>query len=530
MSTELITEKKSSPSLYDFFDASQEVNLNNCDREPVHMIGVIQDSGALLVLDPDTQRIVAMSDNVGRLFGFDTLEELEDVDYLRDIFAELAEVLEEAPVSRKSSSYVPLEYVNDVEGNTYNAIHHHHNGYDYVELWQEKPLTASRLRQVLQSFHQQNSEILKASSLEEALQVCLGAVRAMTGADRVVIYTFLPDWSGHVIAEDKGDHMPSFMDLRFPATDIPKQARYLMNIVPYRATTTVQEGSISALSPAHDPEGKPFDLTWSLLRGTSKIHMEYLRNMEVGGSFVVPLLLDGKLWGALTCNFKEPKTLPFDTMNFVQDFGNSLMNVVDQEESTAHLKKVNATMEIEREIVTLLVQTGELQPALAQCASKLLALMNAEGFAFKYGEKLFVSGEVPPADFIDRLIDWSSKQEWENGYFITEALHELFPESKEHINTACGVLVDHIRQNGKSHMIWFRAPIVQTITWAGNPDEKFGPERSDEPEVLTPRKSFESWTSEYNDRSGYWGRPEVVASRQLAKNLLGIVSPPNPAV
>ncbi|NKX17019.1 hypothetical protein HGG75_22375 [Ochrobactrum pseudogrignonense] len=59
------------------------------------------------------------------------------------------------------------------------------------------------------------------------------AFRKLTGFDRVMIYQFLEDASGVVVAEDGNDNYPSFLNHHFPASDIPKQARalYLRNRV-----------------------------------------------------------------------------------------------------------------------------------------------------------------------------------------------------------------------------------------------------------------------------------------------------------
>jgi light-regulated signal transduction histidine kinase (bacteriophytochrome) len=52
-------------------------------------------------------------------------------------------------------------------------------------------------------------------------------VRALTGFDRVMIYRFDEDGSGEVVAESARNGPPSFLGLRYPAADIPAQARTL---------------------------------------------------------------------------------------------------------------------------------------------------------------------------------------------------------------------------------------------------------------------------------------------------------------
>ncbi len=45
--------------------------------------------------------------------------------------------------------------------------------------------------------------------------------------DRTMVYKFMMDGSGKVIAEKKNEEMESFLGLHYPESDIPKQAREL---------------------------------------------------------------------------------------------------------------------------------------------------------------------------------------------------------------------------------------------------------------------------------------------------------------
>ena len=51
--------------------------------------------------------------------------------------------------------------------------------------------------------------------------------------DRVVIYKFKEDWTGEVIEGAKKEKVESLLNLHFPSSDIPEQARlmYLTNRV-----------------------------------------------------------------------------------------------------------------------------------------------------------------------------------------------------------------------------------------------------------------------------------------------------------
>ncbi|MAG06060.1 MAG: hypothetical protein CMN66_06730, partial [Sphingomonadaceae bacterium] len=70
---------------------STDVNLSNCDREPIHQLGQIQNFGALLALNADwfvahrstnpetilgAGRTIEIGDRLSRLFAPDAMDQL----------------------------------------------------------------------------------------------------------------------------------------------------------------------------------------------------------------------------------------------------------------------------------------------------------------------------------------------------------------------------------------------------------------------------------------------------------------------
>jgi chemotaxis family two-component system sensor kinase Cph1 len=94
----------------------------------------------------------------------------------------------------------------------------------------------------------------------------------LTGYDRVMVYRFLEDAAGEVLAEDRRPDLHSFMNHHFPASDIPQQARalYIRNLlrvipdVNYVAAVLQPEWKASA----------PLDMSDSILRSVSPIHLQ----------------------------------------------------------------------------------------------------------------------------------------------------------------------------------------------------------------------------------------------------------------
>ncbi|MFX7506787.1 GAF domain-containing protein, partial [Acinetobacter baumannii] len=64
-------------------------------------------------------------------------------------------------------------------------------------------------------------------------------LRRMTGYDRVMAYRFRHDDSGEVVAESRREDLESYLGQRYPASDIPAQARRLYIQNPIRLIADV---------------------------------------------------------------------------------------------------------------------------------------------------------------------------------------------------------------------------------------------------------------------------------------------------
>src|SRR5262249_19645734 len=147
---------------------------------------------------------------------------------------------------------------------------------------------------------------------EEVAAVAAQQIRQITHFDRILVYKFDDDWNGVVIAEDRNEVLPSYMDLRFPASDIPAQARDLYRLNPSRLISDVAYVP-SPLVPDINPKtGKPLDMSFAALRSVSPIHREYMRNMGTAASMSISIIRDGELWGLISCHNKEARKVPFD--------------------------------------------------------------------------------------------------------------------------------------------------------------------------------------------------------------------------
>ena len=111
------------------------------------------------------------------------------------------------------------------------------------------------------------------------------------GFDSVMVYQFDKTYCGEVIGEAASTDSRSFKGLKFPASDIPSQARelYLKNRV--RCVYDVEEQVIGLKPSVKEAERPPLDLSMSMVRSVSPMHIAYLKNMGIRSSFSVSLFL-----------------------------------------------------------------------------------------------------------------------------------------------------------------------------------------------------------------------------------------------
>lgn len=503
-------------SLSSFFEKTDTTTLNNCDREAIHLSGKIQSLGAVLIVAPQTLEVIGASENAAEFLEY-TGGSVSGIP-LGQIDETLAEQVLLMPQEGKLLHQI-LEYDLSVGDMVYDCVAHVHGGKLIVEFVPNRTTSTREVRTAMRQCSRACSHILQSESFAAAQQIAVDAVRKLTGFSRVKIYQFQADWSGEVIAQSSDDVLPSYMGLCFPAGDIPAQVREVMKIVPYRAIGSVSDDCIALQSNTLDVN--ELDLTWSILRSVSTMHTQYLRNIGVKCSFSCSLMHEGELWGMIALHNDSATLLPFDFWGLVQEIGTSLMLRYAQEQRVMIADSINRLRVIESKFASQLRLGGEIHDVIADLVPELRSFLGADGFAFQFGNNLHLSGQTPPQEFISDLIKWATKNSDTDNQFQTNALHKVFPQGSDHIDTACGVLIQPMVVHRVCQLIWFRGPLTRTVKWAGRPT---GSDAKGPQDILTPRNSFETWVQEHNDQSAPWTEDALQCAREIFSEFLDIVT------
>jgi chemotaxis family two-component system sensor kinase Cph1 len=505
--------------LYRHTDVAQLPDLTICDREPIHIAGSIQPHGFLLALNARTLEITQASANAPAAAAVGAS--------LKTAFPHLAEIvrrhLEEADAQDGAAYLRTVTLITDAARQSYEVAASRIDGLVVLELEEIDAAAMSvgldiltpRLRAFVERLH-------AARTVEELCSLVAQDIRHVTGFDRALVYRFDRDWHGTVLAEDGNGVLPSYLDLRFPASDIPVQARELyrrnrLRIIPDAGYVPVP------IRPTTTSTGEPLDLSQSVLRSVSPVHVEYMRNMGTMASMSVSILVDGALWGLISCHNREPKRVPLHARNACDVLAQVFALQLSARERGAQAEQRLALGAIQARLLGFMAEEDSFVDGLLKHSDDVLALVNASGAAIVTAESCRLLGATPTERDVRVLYAWLSAGGDTDGIFVSEALAEAVPGAAAFAEMASGLLAISVSKKYASYILWFRPEVVRTVKWGGNPVKPAVVDPEGGAIRLHPRKSFEIWKETVKGRSLPWSVPEVEAAKDLRASVLGIV-------
>ncbi|HEY8063538.1 MAG TPA: HWE histidine kinase domain-containing protein [Methylosinus sp.] len=495
-------------------DASEDIDLTICDLEPIHTPGAIQPHGVLLALDPDDMRIVQIAGDTQTLLGAPHSALLgQSVETRLGAVAttRLTRIIADAG---GPSSCLAFETEAGEGGAALEGVVHVGGGVILIEL---EPRRGDPERDPLGLVQTMLAATAAAESIEAYAEAVARETAKATGFDHVMVYRFLPDGSGSVIAETAAEGYESYLGLRFPASDIPQQARklYLTNwlrLIPDALYTP------APIEPALSPEtGRPLDLRHSALRSVSPVHLRYLANMGVRASMSLSIVVGGRLFGLVACHHRTPHFLDMRRRAACELFAR-MISFEFQSRSEAEAAKLRMRAgEVQSRLVGAMSGHADLAGALLEGRPSLLDLIAADGCAVVVDGKCATLGRAPSAEQIGALLRWVHERS-KQGVYATDRLPLSYAPAKAFGDIAAGVLAIAVSREPKDYVLFFRSELRQVVRWAGNPAEPVATEG----ETLTPRASFEAWEETVCLRSRAWSEDEIDVARSLRSAILEV--------
>lgn len=491
----------------------EKVDINNCDKEPIHIIGKSQSHGVIVACDKKTLKITQIGENAEAFFGTPYSEFLgEPISILlgEELSKEIAQAREDdegLDVNEVEVSDRKFVVIPHLSGESiildFELTDTDYNPFEYQR----------QLTRILNSLG-------RASSPLELCNEAARITRNIFGYDRVMIYRFDEEWNGEVVAEEKKEELESWLGLHYPASDIPKQSRELFLKHRVRIIADVNYKPVP-LHPELSPiNNQPLDLSKSELRAVSPIHIEYLQNMKVGASLTAALISNGKLWGLLACHHYSAKYINYyrrQTCDFLtQIFSNELT----LKETNQYIKKLDEWSEIRSDLVSQMKYDDKIKKGLLEQEVIFTDLLECEGGALVLNGKIRLLGSTPEKKQVKALTE-NFLSKLEKPLFFTKNLGKYYEPAKEFQRKASGILAVKLGNSDNDFLMWFRPEVVQNVSWGGNPDKMAN--FDEEKQRITPRKSFEKWTQKLTGFSDSWQDYQISAAKAIRESLSNII-------
>lgn len=493
-----------------------QVDLSNCDKEPIHIPGKIQSHGFLIAIDSTNHQITYVSENISNYLATSSTEILnQKITAIDTLLAENREI-DLGSLLKIGASQGNFDIINpyqlNIAGSPFYLIIHKSDEQFILEF------EASTIEfDIQQLVGKSVATILAHKGITGLLSQAAAEVKQLIGYDRVMIYKFQEDGHGEVVAEVKNDELEPFFGLHYPASDIPKQARelYKLNLIRIISDVNAMDSPIATYT------NEPLDLTSSTLRAVSPIHIQYLKNMGVYSSCSISLISKGELWGLIACHNYSPKFIDYKAREGSKLLGQILSSALEYRDDEETSEKDNEIKDAISEIAVQLNKDPDLIAALTKYKHTLLDITSASGVALTFEGELYTLGTVPETNEINGIMEWLRANMHDSVYY-TNQISEVYKPAQKFTAIGSGILACMLSRELGEMAIFFKPEQLQTINWAGNPEKPLELQPNGLL-ALSPRQSFESWSQIVRNTSTKWSKAEIKGVLKIRENIISTI-------
>ena len=494
----------------------QEYDLSNCDVEPVQFIRHYQQHAFLLAVAPESLLVSAFSGNFPGFSGGEVIIGQALAAVLGEEAAEtISQVLQSEDYQARNPLALSLNF-ETVGTRMFNVIFNPSGANVLLEFepYDGKLSSSSFLLRVDQALGYLQNSAFSDRLFDDVVK----KIKLLTNYDRVMLYRFDQEFNGEIIAEARNEDLDPFLHLRYPHTDIPAQARrlFMINSVRHIVDTNPQE--ISAIY-SH-PDAGELDLTHSVNRGSSPIHLRYLNNMGVGASLNIALVVNQKLWGLISCHHQTPRFLDYRLRSIISLMGKVLSGHLALGEASHFRNQILSASVSRSRIFERMSKNYDIVEGLLWPESpNLLELTSAAGAAVLFDGKLQQVGQTPSAAEIDAIIMHLNTKP--ASLFASERFFEELPNARAFENPPAGLLSIRLTKQPAEYILWFRPEIRKTVLWGGNPNLR---KQITKGKVeLHPELSFKKWEEQLDGLAEPWAAHQLDAASGLRNDIKEVI-------
>jgi len=458
----------------------RRVDLLNCADEPIHLPGSIQPHGALFFLDGEG-RVEGWSANAPTRLGI-TLELGRGFDQL-GLAQDVADLIQETLDCLQDGEAAPLVAAVTLCGAEYDCVVHAHKNRVIVEFEAREESTDAVALFAIKA-HSSIERLRRQKTIDGLLRTAVRQVREYTGFDRVMAYRFRSDDSGNVVAEACADGLVPYLGQRYPAGDIPPQARRLYVLNTLRMIADMTYDAVPLLGA---PGAPALDMSFSVLRSVSPIHIEYLQNMGVAASMSVSIVINGRLWGLIACHHMSPKRVPYSIRMASDVLAQVIGSTVQSIESNDQAALAERAAKVRTSLVESLLLEEDPLEALVEHSQEMMASTQAQAMiATQFGRVVCVGLDQSCGEHIVASLPAEA-----HDLLLRAGVHDWPEASRAGLGKWAGLLGMPFDPPSGGWCLLLRTEQVEDVAWGGKPDkiEQVGPMGT----RLTPRGSFDAW-------------------------------------
>ncbi|TYJ55054.1 hypothetical protein B9479_004278 [Cryptococcus floricola] len=356
-----------------------------------------------------------------------------------------------------------------------------------------------------------NDQLGSAPDLETFLKVTVGLVQDVCRFHRVLIYQFDEQMNGLVVSElvEWGSTTDLYRGLRFPAADIPPQARELYKINKVRMLYDRSLTTARMVLRHKEDLDYPLDMTHCYLRAMSPIHIKYLANMGVRSSMSVSIMAFGQLWGLIACHSygQHGMRVSFPVRQMLRLLSESISKNIERLSYAARLHT--------RKLISTVPSPTHPTGYIVSNADDLLQIFDADAGLLVIGDGCKLLGQNGQGHAMLAIAEYLRIMKFGNIKSTSSIVRDypdlLLPRAPD---TIAGLLyVPLTAKAGQDFIVFLRKGQVRDVQWAGKP---FKDEESGKAASLEPRKSFKIWTERVTGSSRVWTDDQLESAGVLA--------------
>lgn len=172
-----------------------------------------------------------------------------------------------------------------------------------------------------------------AQSLDNFFEAAANQVRALTGFDRVTIHRFGASGGAELVAEVL--RRGATAEMGEPSAYLGVHAPEPRNLVSFVADVAAVPEAIVRYKRGRS---RPVDLSRSALRAASPTELELLRSAGIGAALAIAIVIEGRMWGQITCHHHAPCRPNFERRSALEWYAIMLAMLIEIRELKAKLE------------------------------------------------------------------------------------------------------------------------------------------------------------------------------------------------